>query len=239
MLIKQRKPLVSGSCIAVIPARGGSKRIPRKNIRSFDGKPMIAYAIDAAHNSMMFDHIVVSTDDEEIGAISREYGAETPFIRPLSLADDHTPTVPVVSHAIGACRDLGWKIDYVCCVYPCVPFIKVDELRASFDLLRSSDASFSFPVAEFPSVIQRALRRSTDARMAPIHPEYEQSRSQDLEPAYFDAGQFYWASTETWLRENIRVHSDSVGLLIPSWRVVDIDTPEDWEKAELTRRILK
>jgi len=168
--------------LAVIPARGGSKRIPRKNIREFAGKPMIAHAISAAKQLGLFEHIVVSTDDEEIARIAREWGAETPFIRPEDLADDYTPTVPVIAHAITACQALGWSIDYVCCIYPGVPFIQADDLKHALELLQTSQAAYSFPVTEFPSAIQRALRRLPDGKMQPFYPEFELTRTQDLEP---------------------------------------------------------
>jgi pseudaminic acid cytidylyltransferase len=217
--------------IAVIPARGGSKRIPRKNILEFCGKPMIAYAILAARLSGLFEHVVVSTDDEEIAQVARTWGAETPFVRPPALADDHTPTVPVIAHAITVCQALGWNIDYVCCIYPCVPFIHSDDLKLAFEFLQNSQAGYSFPVTEFPSAIQRALRRSSEGQMQPFYPEYELIRTQDLEPAYHDAGQFYWGKPSAWL-SNSRIHSSGIGLPIPNWRVVDIDTPDDWARAE-------
>lgn len=224
--------------IAVIPARGGSKRIPRKNIRDFAGKPMIAHAIDAALACGMFDRVIVSTDDTEIAEIARARGAELPFMRPAELADDHTPTVPVVAHAVCACGDLGWQVDYACCIYPGVPFIDIDDLRRAFPLLAETGAAYSFPVTEFPSAIQRALRRLPDGRMAPIQPEYELTRTQNLDPAYHDVGQFYWGSAQSWL-SCPRIHSSGAGLPIPNWRVVDIDTPDDWTRAELLFKAIK
>lgn len=218
--------------IAVIPARGGSKRIPRKNIANFCGKPMIAYAITAARQSALFEHVVVSTDDEEIARISREWGAETPFTRPAELADDYTPTVPVIAHAIVACQALGWHMDYACCIYPGVPFIQTEDIIRAFELLKTSQAAYCFPVTEFPSAIQRALRRLPDGRMQPFYPEYELARTQDLESAYHDAGQFYWGKPDAWLTNN-KIHRSGVGFPIPNWRVVDIDTPDDWTRAEV------
>ncbi|MBK6637173.1 MAG: pseudaminic acid cytidylyltransferase [Rhodocyclaceae bacterium] len=223
--------------IAVIPARGGSKRIPRKNIKPFAGKPMIAYAIEAAKVSGLFEHIVVTTDDEEIGDFARDYGAETPFLRPTELADDHTPTVPVVAHAIQACCSLGWGVEHVCCIYPAVPFLQVSDLAAAFKLLQRSGTDYSFPIAEFPAAIQRALKRGADGRMQPLQLEHELTRTQDLEPGYYDAGQFYWGSAQAWLTNN-RIHRSGVGLVIPAWRVVDIDTWDDWDRAQLMWRAL-
>lgn len=217
--------------LAVIPARGGSKRIPRKNIKPFHGKPMISYAISAAIASGVFDWIIVSTDDEEVARIARERGALTPFIRPTELADDYTPTVPVVAHAISTCQSMGWSIDEVCCIYPGVPFISVEDLRAAHVQLREAHAHYVFPVSKFPSPIQRALRRMPDGSVNPFQPECATTRTQDLDPAYFDAGQFYWGRTEAWL-QGLNVHLNGVTLEIPEWRVVDIDTPADWERAE-------
>jgi pseudaminic acid cytidylyltransferase len=217
--------------IAVIPARGGSKRIPRKNIKEFGGKPMITYAIRAAINSGLFDHVLVSTDDAEIANIANEWGAETPFVRPAELANDFTATVPVVAHAIEACEALGWVVSNVCCIYPAVPFIEVADLEKTFKQLELGNADYCFPVTEFPSAIQRALKQNSNGVMQPYYPEFELTRTQDLEPTYYDAGQFYWGKKDAWFR-NPRIHSSGVGCVIPSWRVVDIDTPADWDLAE-------
>jgi pseudaminic acid cytidylyltransferase len=224
--------------IAVIPARGGSKRIPRKNIKAFAGKPMIAYAIEAAQASGLFEHVLVSTDDAEIQNIANEWGAETPFVRPAELANDFTATVPVIAHAINACEELGWEFSKVCCIYPCVPFLEIGDLKDAMAKLENKSVDYCFPVAEFPSAIERALKLASDGLVAPFYPEHELIRTQDLEPAYFDAGQFYWGTKQAWLI-NSRIHSSGVGYAIPSWRVVDIDTPADWERAERLAASLK
>jgi len=218
--------------IAVIPARGGSKRIHRKNIKSFHGKPMIAYAIGAALASKAFDRVIVSTDDAEIAEVATAYGAELPFVRPPELADDHTPTVPVIAHAIQQCQHQGWAVEVACCIYPGVPFISTDDLRLAREMLLETDAHYVFPVTGFPSPIQRALRRLPDGSVKPFQPEYASTRTQDLEPGYFDAGQFYWGKASAWL-DGLNLHLNGVTLVIPEWRVVDIDTPADWERAEL------
>lgn len=223
--------------IAIIPARGGSKRIPRKNIRSFAGRPMLAHAIQAAKESGIFERILVSSDDNEIRQIAADYGAESPFPRPAELSNDHTATAPVIKHAVIACEEMGWTIDWACCIYPAAPFIRTQDLVAGLDLLRRSSADFCYPVTEFPSPIQRALRRYPDGRLSFFQPEHEMTRTQDLEPAYHDAGQFYWGSRRAWI-ENPRMHSSGVGLRIPQWRVIDIDTPEDWARAELFHKVL-
>lgn len=223
--------------IAVIPARGGSKRIPRKNIKPFAGKPMIAYAIEAALGSGLFDRVLVSTDDIEIADIAKQYGANTPFTRPVELADDHTPTVPVIVHAIEACEALGWDITAACCIYPGVPFIQINDLRDAWDLLEQKGEGYVFPVTEYPSAIQRALKRDSTGAIHPFFPEYELVRTQDLETAYHDAGQFYWGWRDSWFAYS-RIHSHGVGLIIPNWRVVDIDTTDDWSRAELYHKAI-
>jgi pseudaminic acid cytidylyltransferase len=217
--------------LAVIPARGGSKRIPRKNIKVFAGKPMIAHAIDIAIASRSFDRIVVSTDDAEIRQASIAAGAEVPFERPASLSDDHTPTIPVIAHAISEIGKLGAYPDAVCCIYPSVPLLRPDDIKAAYDLLASSGCDYVFPVTAFPSAIQRALRRNEQGRVSPFTPEHVGTRTQDLEPAYHDAGQFYWGATAAWLGGESPL---AVGrtIVLPAWRVVDIDTPEDWDRAE-------
>lgn len=218
--------------IAIIPARGGSKRIPRKNIKPFFGKPMIAHAINIAKQSQLFSHIVVTTDDSETANIARQYGAEVPFIRPADLSDDHTATVPVVKHAISMCMNLGWKIDKACCIYPSVPFMQASDLTAALNILEQTKTDFVFPISNYPSPIQRAMRQMPNGGMVPFYPEYSITRTQDLEPAFYDVGQFYWGHAESWLAGKV-VHHNGVGLQIPSWRVVDIDTPDDWQRAEL------
>lgn len=217
--------------IAVIPARGGSKRIPRKNIKEFSGKPMIAWAITAALKSGLFDRVIVTTDDPEIAAIGRRWGAETPFPRPIELADDLTPTVPVIAHAIKTCQDKGWSIQYVCCIYPCVPFLEPHDLIETFKLLQQNNVNFVYPVVEYPHPIQRAMRRLESGQMQFIKPEYELTRTQDLEKTYHDAGQFYWGKSLAWLGLK-KMHTDGLGMPIPGWRVVDIDSMDDWKRAE-------
>ena len=218
--------------VAIIPARGGSKRIPRKNIRAFAGKPMIGHAIEAALASPVIERVLVTTDDPAIARTARELGAEVPFERPPDLADDHTPTVPVIQHAITAARASGWRVERALCLYPGVPFIDVEDLsRALALLMEHGDTGYTFPVAEFPSAIQRALRRGECSAVSPFSPEHAATRTQDLEPAFYDAGQFYWASADTWL-SGANIHQNGRSITLPAWRVVDIDTPEDWERAE-------
>ncbi len=218
--------------IAVIPARGGSKRIARKNVKKFLGRPMISYAIQAAQASKLFEHVIVSTDDDEIAAIARSWNAEIPFMRPVQLADDFTGTVPVIAHAIQECENLGWLFNWVCCIYPSVPLIQTEDLALAFELLNNSQAQYAFPIAQYPHPIQRALRLASDGELSPFYPEHSTTRTQDLEAAYHDAGQFYWGRKAAWV-ENKNVHRNGVGLVIPAWRAIDIDTPEDWHRAEV------
>ena len=200
---------------------------------------MIAHAINAAKKLEIFDHIIVSTDDEEIASIAREWGAETPFMRPVKLANDLTPTVPVVAHAVTECLALGWDVDYVCCIYPSVPLIQATDIKFALDLLQNNQAvAYSFPVTEFPSIVQKALRLKSDGLTMPFYPEFELTRTQDMESAYYDVGQFYWATADAWLSNN-KIHSSGVGLVIPNWRVADIDTVDDWKRAELLYKLLE
>ena len=221
--------------IAVIPARGGSKRIPRKNLRHFAGRPMIAYAIQAALDAGVFGQILVSTDDEEIASVARAEGAEVPFMRPAHLADDHTATVPVIEHAVNA---LTLTDDTpVCCIYPAVPLLQPSDLATALSLLRSESPEYVFPVVGYPSPIQRALVRDTEGGTRPLQPEHMQTRTQDLTPAFFDAGQFYWGLASTW-RAGLSIHGHARTLVIPEWRGIDIDTPDDWVRAEALYRVV-
>lgn len=219
--------------LCVIPARGGSKRIPRKNVRDFCGKPMIFWSIEAAIKSECFDRIIVSTDDEKIASLVRQYGIDVPFIRPASLADDYAGTTPVIAHAIQWHIDHHEKPDHVCCVYATAPFIKAEDINRGLDLLLSSEADFTFSVTSYAFPIQRAIRITNDQRVEMFQPEHFNTRSQDLEEAWHDAGQFYWGKANAWLTSKPIFSSDAVPVLLPRHRVQDIDTPEDWERAAL------
>ena len=218
--------------IAIIPARGGSKRIPRKNIKIFNGKPVIAWAIIAAQKSGIFNHVVVSTDDDEIKSVAEKYGAIVPFIRPADIADDHTPTVPVISHAVKEIDRLYQHVEYACCIYPCSPFLLASDLIKAFDMIKLIEADFVYPIVEYPHSIFRSMRKSKNGKMEFFYPEHELTRTQDLERVFHDAGQFYWGKAEAW-RELKKMHTDGIGMEIPSYRVVDIDTEDDWKRAEI------
>ena len=219
--------------LAVIPARGGSKRIPRKNVRPFAGKPIIAHSIDAARACGLFDQVVVSTDDEEIARVAREHGAQTPFMRPAGLSDDHTGTNAVVSHAIGWFGERGTLPDQVCCIYATAPFVQPRYLAEGLDRLVASGKSFAFSVTSFAFPIQRALRIDAEGSVQPIWPENIARRSQDLEETFHDAGQFYWGTARAFLDDVVLYSSASVPVVLPRHLVQDIDTEEDWARAEL------
>jgi len=219
--------------IAVIPARGGSKRIPRKNVKHFHGKPIIAYSIEVAIRSECFDKVIVSTDDPEIARISKQYGAEVPFTRPATLADDHTNTIDVMSHAVGWCARNNWLLTEVCCIYPTAPFLQVDDIRKGLQIIRASDVNFVFSVTSFPFPIQRAIKLSGSGEARMFSPEYEGARSQDLEEAYHDAGQFYWGEASSFSEAKSVFSSNSRCVILPRERSQDIDTEEDWKFAEV------
>lgn len=225
--------------LAVIPARGGSKRIPRKNVRPFCGKPMIAWSIEAARESGCFDRIVVSTDDPEIAGTALELGAEVPFMRPPELSDDHTGTMAVIAHAVTWLERRGEAPQQVCCVYATAPLLLPGDLRLGLARLEESGCDFAFSVASYPFPIQRALRIDRDGRVGMFWPEQFPTRSQDLEEAYHDAGQFYWGSAAAWLSGTAIFGSGSVPVILPRHRVQDIDTPEDWERAELMFKLMR
>ena len=218
--------------IAVIPARGGSERIPQKNIRDFCGRPMIEYSISAAQESKLFDRIVVSTDCERIADIARQCGAEVPFVRPPELSDDRTPTIPVIRHAIQWFNSQGLTPDYVGCIYATAPFLLASDLQVGFKRLSADPtADFLFPVTTFPFSIFRAVTIE-DNRVNMIWPEHELTRSQDLPEAFHDAGQFYFGTTAAWQNRNRIFSANSLPLVVPRHRVQDIDTLEDWSRAE-------
>lgn len=218
--------------LAIIPARGGSKRIPRKNIRDFCGKPIIAWSIEAANISGCFDHVIVSTDDAEIAEVSRTFGAQVPYLRPTNLSDDHTGTTPVVAHAIDwMIQNIG-PVDFACCVYATAPFIRSADLQRGFNLLQQSGSDFAFSATSYAFPVQRAIRITSDRRIEMFQPEHFNSRSQDLEPAFHDAGQFYWGRSSVWLSEKTIFSNDATPVLLPRHRVQDIDTKEDWIRAE-------
>lgn len=222
-MILQRK------IVAIIPARAGSKRIPSKNIKQFVGVSMIKRTIETLLRADLFDQIVASTDSEEISQISLDAGATHCISRPHELADDHTPTKPVIQHAL---NELALREnDGVCCVYPCNPFLNPETIKASLKLVLENEESFCLPVIEYPHPIQRAFTLDSQSVITKREPQFEQSRTQDLEPCYHDAGSFYWGINGLWMSDQ-GLHSHSIGLPVSRMEGLDIDTPDDWSFAE-------
>lgn len=219
--------------IAIIPARGGSKRIPKKNIKAFFGKPMIAYAIEAAQKSKLFNHIIVSTDCPSIKSVSESLGASVPFVRPDNLSDDFTGTGAVVNHALEWFQDHHGKADYACCIYPTAPFLLADDLNKAFDLLNTQpEKDFVFSVARYAFPVQRALTFNATHDIEMLFPEHAGTRSQDLEDVFHDAGQFYFGKTDAFLKSLPTFSHHSIPYFMPRSRVMDIDDEEDWQQAE-------
>lgn len=218
--------------LAIIPARGGSKRIPRKNIKPFCGKPMIAWSIEAALRSACFDQVVVSTDDAEIADVARQYGASVPFMRPAELSDDHTGTIPVIRHAIEWFNAQGQAVEQTCCLYATAPFVSAEDICRGLEILQGNACDYAFSVTSYAFPIQRAIRLTEQGRVEMFNPEHFNTRSQDLEEAYHDAGQFYWGRAEAWRKGRMIFGPNSMPVILPRHRVQDIDTPEDWVRAE-------
>lgn len=224
--------------IAVIPARGGSKRIPRKNIKLFCGKPMIAWTIEAAKSSGLFDRIIVSTDDAEISGVAKKWGAEAPFMRPAELSNDYAATTEVVAHAAQWALDQGLDVEAVCCIYATAPFVLTDDLKRGWDALNSGCWDYAFTVTDFAAPIFRSFKQTAEGGVEMFFPEHFSTRSQDLLTALHDAGQFYWGRPAAWLEGKRIFDRHSVPVIIPRWRVQDIDTLDDWERAEILAPII-
>ena len=220
--------------LAVIPARGGSKRIPRKNIKMFHGQPMIAWSVQAAIESGCFDEVWVSTDDEEIAAVAQAYGAKVPFLRPAHLSDDFATTADVMSHAVEEFGKINQVLpDYICCLYATAPFVtKADLVQGLEKIKNNSNLNYVFSATTYPFPIQRAIKLNEHDTVEMFSPQYFNVRSQDLEEAWHDAGQFYWGTAEAWLNKAMIFSTQSRVVELPRFRVQDIDTQEDWDRAE-------
>ncbi len=224
--------------VAIIPARGGSKRIPRKNIKPFAGLPIIAHSIKAAQESGVFDRIIVTTDDEEIADIAKAYGAEIPFMRPKELSDDHTATIPVIAHAIRTLQEEGVAIEAACCIYATAPFVRAEDIKSALEAMIAHRKSYAFPVTTFPFPIWRGVKRDEEGNIEMFWPEHFATRSQDLSEAYHDVGQFYWGTPDAWLSGKPIFSDAATTIVLPRHLVQDIDTPEDWTRAELMHQVL-
>lgn len=228
------------SSVVVIPARGGSKRIPGKNIRPFRGKPMIAYAIETALATSGVDEVLVSTDSEEIAEIARRFGASVPFVRPAHLADDFCGTTDVIRHAQAWLAENASVYDHLCCLYPTSPLLKVSDFASGLETLKSDPTlQYAFSVGEFAYPVYRALKAGSSGGVAMLFPEHAGSRSQDLPETFHDAGQFYWGRWEAWEQGLPLFDQHTRAITLPRHRVVDIDTEEDWHIAELYAQLLE
>jgi pseudaminic acid cytidylyltransferase len=224
--------------ICVIPARGGSKRIPRKNIKEFNGKPIIAYSIEAALKSNCFDKVIVSTDDEEIAEVAKKYGADVPFIRPDELSNDYAGTTLVIKHAIEWLEEDNYSIENVCCLYATAPFIQSETISKAYQQLEDSSSDYCFSVTSFPFPIQRAIEIIQGNKVNMFYPEHFNTRSQDLKDAYHDAGQFYWGRAQAFKDELVLFSEVSSPYVLPRYLVQDIDTMDDWRRAEFMYQVL-
>lgn len=220
--------------LCIIPARGGSKRIPRKNVKPFLGKPMLAYSIEAAFASNLFDEVMVSTDDEEIAEVAKQYGAKVPFMRSKETANDFATTADVLHEVINKYKELGQEFDNFCCIYATAPMIQCKDIISAFNRLQSSDFTIVYPVVQFSYPIWRCLDLAEDGSMKRHWPEFENSRSQDLPKEYHDTGTFYWYKTKEWLTGNIKVG----GIEVDETTIQDIDTETDWKIAEMKYKLL-
>ena len=225
-------------CVAIIPARGGSKRIPKKNIKDFFSKPLIAYSIEVALKSNLFDRVIVTTDDEEIASIAKKYGADVPFLRPKELADDFTGTQDVINHTLDFLKKNSEVYDYVCTIYATAPLLQKEYLIEGLEKLKESDAINAFSATSMPFPIQRTFKLNSDGRCEMFTPEHYMTRSQDLEEAYQDAGQFYWRALKCVSKE-IMFGKESIPVILPRHLVQDIDTLEDWKRVEIMYEIIE
>jgi N-acylneuraminate cytidylyltransferase len=225
--------------IAVIPARGGSKRIPRKNIRDFCGKPMIAWSIEVAKASGLFDHVIVSTDDAEIAEVAKQWGAEVPFMRPAHLSNDRAGTTEVIAHATQWAIDQGWPITAVCCIYATAPFVQLEDIKQAWEALEPGDWAYVFSATSFDSSIFRSFKLNAEGGIEMFFPEHFLTRSQDLPTALHDAAQFYWGKPSSWIEGKKIFARHSATIMVPRWRVQDIDVQDDWTRAELIFNQLK
>lgn len=224
--------------VAIITARGGSKRIPRKNIKDFLGKPIMAYSIESAINSGLFDEVMVSTDDQEIAECAKKYGAKVPFMRSAETANDTATTAEVLFEVINKYQEIGQSFDYACCLYPTAPFINPDKLKIAFDILVKNQVHSVVPVVQFSYPIQRALKIEND-KLSMVYPENLNVRSQDLMPTYHDIGQYYWLKVESFLNNPVLFSDNTSAIKVSELDEQDIDTEEDWKIAEMKYEFLK
>ncbi len=220
--------------LCIIPARGGSKRIPRKNVKSFLGKPMLAYSIETAQETGLFEEIMVSTDDEEIATVARQYGANVPFMRSAETAGDYATTADVLKEVIAEYQKRGIEFDNFCCFYATAPLVQSKDVVSAFELLQQSNFSCVYPVVQFSYPIWRCLDLAKDGTMTRHWPEFENSRSQDLPKEYHDTGTFYWYKTKEWLTGKVKIG----GIEVDETTIQDVDTETDWKLAEMKYELM-
>jgi len=225
--------------LCIIPARGGSKRIPKKNIKDFLGKPIIAYSIEAAINAGLFEEVMVSTDDQEIAEIAKRFGAKVPFLRSDKTAHDYATTFDVIEEVLSQYQLHNKNFEFTCCLYACAPFVTKDKLAKSFKILQKNNFDSVFPVMTFGFPIQRALKKGIDNKISFFYPEFGLTRSQDIEQSYHDVGQFYWMNTGTCLRKKRIITDNSGSIIISELEGQDIDNETDWRLAELKYELLQ
>lgn len=216
-------------CLAVIPARSGSKRIPNKNIKDIGGLPAIAYPIKLAKASGIFQKIIVSTDDSKIAEISRDFGAQVPFIRRPELSDDHTITVDVIADTARQLIQAGENFDYICCIYPVTPLLRQERLNEAYEILKNNDWDYVFPALEYNSPIQRSFVKNNSGSVEFTNREFLNTRTQDLDKTYYDAGQFYFGKTESWVNQKSLFGIKSTFIQLEKYEVLDVDTVDDWD----------
>ena len=223
--------------IAIIPARIGSKRIRKKNIKLFNGKPMISWSIKKAIKSNLFDRVIVTTDSKEIADISNKYGALTPFMRSKKLSNDYTIIIDVMADAIERLKAINIIADNVCCIFPCAPLILEKDLKISYKVFKENDSNFTFPITEYSHPIQRAIKFNGEKKIIALDKTKYFKRSQDLSKRFYDTGSFYWGKSIAW-QNKINIFQNSTSIQIPSWRSVDIDNLDDWKRAQLISKLL-
>ena len=226
------------SNVAIIPARGGSKRVPRKNIKLFLGKPIIAYSIEAALNSGLFDEVMVSTDDAEIAEIAIQYGAKVPFMRSEKTSNDFATTFDVLEEVIKSYKEKEIEFENVCCIYPCAPFVIEQKLEEAYNLFVKEHFDAVFPVMQFGFPIQRALQMDDFGKISFFYPENALTRSQDLLPSFHDAGQFYWMNVASCMEQQKIITNNTGSIVITELEGQDIDNELDWKIAELKYKLL-
>ncbi|MFZ4454896.1 MAG: pseudaminic acid cytidylyltransferase [Bacteroidales bacterium] len=224
--------------IAIIPARGGSKRIPRKNVKIFIDKPIIAYSIEVALKSGLFEEVMVSTDDPEIAAVAERYGAKVPFLRSENNSGDFATLADVISEVLSKYEVLGTHFDVFCCILATSPFLLFERIQEAYGRMVERDFDSVFPVLRFSYPIQRSLEIQNE-KIGLVYPEYRNSRSQDLEPRYHDSGQFYWMWSDRFRQQQTLFAKNSGAIVLKEWEVQDIDTEEDWKMAEIKYRLLQ